>query len=70
MKKTFKFSIIVNGNAPVFLHSEAPGVIATVEIDYYETERQFSSMLFANKLLNKQQEIIKEYVNSRVEEVK
>ncbi len=72
MKKTFKFSVIINGGdeTPVFMDNEYPGVVETVEVTYDLTEEQYRSPIFANSLANKQREIMEGAVSVAIEEIR
>jgi len=71
MKKTFKFSVVLDGNeTPVFMDDEGPGVVATVEVTYDLTEEQYRSPLFTNALMQKQREVMEDVVSVAIEEVK
>ncbi len=71
MKKTFKFSVIITGDeVPEFMDGEKPGVIGVVEVEYDLTKKQYESPIFANVLLQKQHELLEEFVNVEIEEVK
>jgi len=70
MKKTFKFAVVVKGNeTPTFMDGETQGVIGTMEVTYDLTEEMYKSPLFANALLQKQSEILEEFVEVTIEEV-
>ena len=70
MKKTFKLSVVVKGDeAPIFMDGENKGVIGTMEVTYDLTEEMYKSPLFANALLQKQSEMVEEFVNVTIEEV-
>lgn len=71
MKKTFKFSVVLDDDeTPVLMDGEKPGVVATVEVTYELTEEQYKSPIFANALLQKQREVMEDIVKVEIEEVK
>lgn len=69
MKKSFKLTVRIKDTDKVFAEGWAPGEFVSQELHFDLDPEQYGRLTFAQHLREKQEEMLKEYVEVVMEEV-